>query len=94
MPPEMNEERAQLHNLDQRVNVYALGATLFCLLTGCDPSRGPKFGPLPLEKLVFCGESTRRVITKAVAPLRDNRYADMLEMRSEIFDAFRQLRER
>src|SRR5207249_3089059 len=44
--PEMNPERGELRRLDQRVDVYALGATLFYLLTGLDPATQKEFGPI------------------------------------------------
>jgi serine/threonine-protein kinase len=86
--PEMNPVRCELRSLDQRVDVYALGATMFYLLTGLDPLQQPEFGPLPVDQLKTSA-GTADLITRAVAEERQHRFGAMSEMRGAIIDALR-----
>jgi serine/threonine protein kinase len=92
--PEMHPERGQLRRLDHRVDVYALGATLFYLLTGLDPATQKEFGPLALEQLKTRSPLTAEIITRAVSEDKDARFSGMSEMRQEFMNALRDIRKR
>ena len=92
--PETNPQEGRLGQLDQRVDVYALGATLFHLLTGEDPSRATEYGPLAVDGLKTRSPTTSALVRKALENDRDQRYATMADMKQDIFQALRELRER
>lgn len=96
-PPEMNPENHMLSRLDNRADVYALGVTLFQLLTGEDPIRfNEEYGAVPLEKLkeVGCSQTTYELIENSVKSNRDERYNGMDQMKKKIFDSLKNMKRR
>jgi serine/threonine protein kinase len=93
--PEMDPQKGGLNHLDRRVDVYALGATLWHLLTGKDPSQQPgEYGPLPIQGLQTRSPLTTSLVRKAQEADRDRRYAHMADMRHDILEALKDLRRR
>lgn len=96
-PPEMNPENHMLSRLDGRVDVYALGVTLFQLLTGEDPVKfSEEYGVVPLEKLkeVGCTETTYELIENSVKSDRDERYSSMDQMKKKIYESLTNMKKR
>ena len=94
-PGFMAPEQARGEALDARVDVFALGATLFYVLAGASPysaSRGtelveqvasgvpPDWGRLPEET----PPALRAIIEKAMAFARDDRYRDAGELAADV----------
>lgn len=76
-PPEQADPS---RGTDARSDVYSLGATMYCLLTGKDPADAP--GELPPVRQVRpeLSEGIERVVAHAMQPDPDARYADCAEM--------------
>jgi serine/threonine protein kinase len=77
---------------DERSDLYALGATLYNLLTGQVPVESMRRlhdDPLPLPRSLNPALSPHieQVITRAMAPLRDDRFQTAAEMRRALGDA-------
>lgn len=90
--PEMDPTRGMLENLDQRVDIYAIGATLYHLLTGDDLSKPPhkEYGKVPVENLKKFGyiQETFELIEMATKQNRDERYKTTKDMADQIYKAF------
>jgi serine/threonine protein kinase len=99
-PLEMDVTRANLHTLDQRVDIYTLGASLFYMLTGEDPSTiAPEYGPLPVYLLKSSPPQVARMqvplpneivafLDRALAQDRASRFSTMTEMRDALLPLF------
>lgn len=89
-PPEMNPKLRMLSQLDQRVDVYTIGATVYHLLTGDNPAKfREEYQPIPLENLdkFDITTATKTLIQKATAQNRDERYNSMNEIIRHIYSA-------
>ena len=71
------------------MDVYALGANLFYLLSGLDPTEGKEYRPLPVDRLQTRSPLTAALIKRAVAEEREARFSSMQELRREITNALR-----
>lgn len=93
--PEMGDQ-SLVSKLDQRVDVYTLGATLYHLLTGDDLSKGvhKEYGPIPIENLkkFGCIKETYELVYKATRADREERYSNMKEVRSQIYEALKSIK--
>jgi urea transport system substrate-binding protein len=94
-PRFMSPEQAKGEPLDARSDVYSLGATYFCLLTGRAPFPGPSLmdilyahveEPVPDPATFRPGlpAGCRRVIEKAMAKKREDRYQSGDEMAADL----------
>lgn len=80
--------------IDQRFDLYTLGATLYHGLTGIDPRDLPgQYPVLDLEQLrkAAVSEGTRRIIAKALERDPERRYTIAAEMRKDVLNALRDL---
>jgi tetratricopeptide (TPR) repeat protein len=100
-PAFMAPEQAAGLGVDARSDVYALGATLYFLVTGKPPARGgtpeeilaDAVGgiPPPVRKLRSdCPEHLERIIAKAMAKRKEDRYQTAQEL-AEALEAFRRM---
>lgn len=84
------------YKIDERVDVYTLGATIFNLLTGIKLNEiiKTKYDRIPVEELLEDGYSkvTYEIVKKCTELDRNNRYKNMSEVRHEIGNAFSQIK--
>ncbi len=79
-PPE--QYRGQV---EQRTDIYALGATMHYLLTGRDPQNEPPFSFPPVRTLnPAISETTERTVMKCLETDIDKRYASADELLAEL----------
>ncbi|MBR5509968.1 MAG: hypothetical protein IKV59_07930 [Lachnospiraceae bacterium] len=87
-----------LKNLDQRCDIYTLGATMYQLLTGFDLTDllEDADSEIPLEASLkgVCSDATYQVLQKCLQRDREKRYKTMAEVRSDIINnCFRDVKE-
>jgi tetratricopeptide (TPR) repeat protein len=98
-PAFMAPEQAAGMSADARSDVYALGATLYALVTGKPPARGAtpqetladaiRGIPPPARKLRSeCPERLERIITKSLSKRPEDRYATAVQL-AEALEQFR-----
>lgn len=90
---------AMLKTLDQRCDIYTLGATMFQLLTGFDMADilETEDSEIPLEKALkgVCSEETYAVLKKCLQRDREKRYNTMAEVRVDIVNkCFKDVKDR
>ena len=101
-PEYMSPEQAHGHELDHRVDIYALGVILYEMVTGRVPFMGDSFmgvltkhmfdPPTPIEDVsadVICPPELDAVIFRALAKDRDQRFQTMREFELALEAAIR-----
>lgn len=96
--PEMGGGSSELSSLDQRVDIYALGATIFHLLICKSLLTVVKneFDRLPVEMLLDIGytNETYELVKKCTEQLKEKRFSDMKEVRKAIQETFKAVKAR
>ena len=82
MAPE--QARGDTRDLDERTDVYALGAILLALLTGRDTGSAPLPQPEALERAPSIPRPLWSVCTRALAARPDDRYASASALREDV----------
>lgn len=95
MAPE--QATGQWHEVDARTDLWAVGATLFALLTGETVDEVPSggFGLVPplATRLPGIDPRVARLVDRALAPLREARWSSALAMQAEVFELQEALRQ-
>ncbi|GMK41944.1 hypothetical protein PCCS19_50030 [Paenibacillus sp. CCS19] len=94
-PPEMNPEMRMLSKLDQRIDIYTLGATVYHLLTSDNPAKfTEEYGSIPYKNLdkYPLTETTKVLIKRATTANREERYQTMNEVTRQIYECFKQVK--
>lgn len=82
MAPE--QAQGQLHRIDVRTDVYALGGILYSLLTGRSPGPVGPAGAMPRHFERSIPRQLRSVCLKALADDPERRYADVPELAADV----------
>lgn len=87
-PPEFRSGSASLAKLDERADIYTLGATLYHLLR-CKPlteELKTEDSVIPIDRLMEMGYlyETAMLIKKCTEYMKEDRYRDIMEVRAEI----------
>ena len=89
--PEMNNP-SKLAKLDRRVDIYSLGASMYHMLTGENLSLTLKdeYERIPVDnlKIFGCTEYTYKIVKKCTEHNPNERYNNMMEVKSDIYNAF------
>lgn len=89
--PEMNNP-SKLAKLDRRVDIYSLGASMYHMLTGENLSLTLKdeYERIPVDnlKIFGCTEYTYKIVKKCTDHNPNERYNNMMEVKSDIYNAF------
>lgn len=72
--------------LDERTDIYGLGATLFFLVTGITPDKPPKGVPLIRKIDPSLSEGLEFIISKCTKDNPDDRYQNCLELREDLIN--------
>ncbi len=91
-PPEAEWEDGV--RIDQRFDIYTLGATLYHAFTKIDPRELPgNFPDLDLRKLdpLRLHPKTRQIMDRSLATSPERRYSTAAEMRKDVVQALREL---
>lgn len=98
MPPEQG--RGEQEEIDEKSDIYSLGAVLYEVLAGVAPYEGPTAGlvlqamltsaPAPIsERCKFCPPELAAVVNKAMAREKKDRFASAMALASQV-QAFRE----
>ena len=93
--PYMSPEQAQGMEMDHRTDIFSLGVVFYQMATGELPFRGPHWvavlqqilnSPTPSPKALrpYLSEAVERVVFRATAKKREERYQSMQEMSSDL----------
>ena len=72
------------NKLDERTDIYSLGATLFHLATGVTPNMPPNGVPLVRQEAPYLSEGLEYVIAKCTADVPANRYQSVAALRDDL----------
>ena len=78
-----------LIELDERTDIYSLGATFYELITGVKPSCFVQLEPVEQYAQIPVSQPLEKIIDKAVSYQRENRYSDASEMLHAIENMFK-----
>ena len=72
------------NKLDERTDIYALGATMFFLSTGITPGRPPRGVPAVRAVAPDVSDGFEYVVAKCTADAPENRYSNVAELRVDL----------